>query len=100
MPYPVKSDREIIMKRQYIDRNIADIAGTELWLTLFMIADRADPELAHILEFLRNSGTVLKKSEKFGYVLKGEFPDYDTEKLALGAYTDKLIKCLRELRRF
>jgi hypothetical protein len=90
------------MKHQYTDRHPTDIAHTELWLNLFMLADRADPELAHILEFLRNgdSGAVLIKSAKFGYELRGQLPKYDIEKLELGPYTKTLIKVLGELRRF
>ena len=96
------------LKHQYVDLLETDYSGTPLWLTLFMLADRHSVELAHILEFLRNSGTVLEPSRRFGYILKpviGEngwpsLADYDREKTALGPHTELLIKLLRDLANF
>ena len=96
------------LKHQYQDKLESDYPGTPLWLTLFMIADRHSRELAHILEFLRNSGTVLEPNRRFGYILKpivGEngwpsLADYDREKQALGPHLNLMIKILKELSNF
>jgi len=42
---------------------------SELWLDLFMLADKMDPELAAILQYLRNAGTQLVADVKWGYKL-------------------------------
>lgn len=42
---------------------------SDLWMELFMYADKLDPDMAAILQYLRNSGTRLVKHNKWGYRL-------------------------------
>lgn len=97
-----------MIDHEYTDKLETDPHGCELWLTLFMIADKHDPELAHKLEYLRGCGTVLAPSRKFGYILQpviGEngWPDreaYDREKQCLNPHVQDLLKILRRLAEF
>ena len=78
---------------------------SDLWLELFMLADVVDPELAGILQWLRNTGTLLKPDDKFGYRLVPWVGDegwsseveYKRESAALKPYRSQLIICLRKL---
>ena len=99
---------EELTKYQYTDKLGYDEESTELWLTLFIIADKYSVELAHKLEYLRNSGTVLAPSRKFGYVLQpiigdagwASQADYDREKQCLNIHIQDLLKILKELANF
>ena len=78
---------------------------SDLWLDLFMMADKFDPELAGILQWLRNTGTLLKPDDKFGYRLVPWVGDegwsseaeYRQESVALKPYRTQLIMMLRKL---
>jgi len=80
-------------------------ADSDLWLELFMLADVVDPELAGILQWLRNTGTMLKPDEKFKYKLVpfvgdegwSSMAEYKRESAALKPYRSQLIICLRKL---
>lgn len=78
---------------------------SDLWLELFMLADVYDPELAAILQYLRNTGTQLKPDTKWGYKLvpfvgaegwQSE-AQYRKEAEYLKPYRSQLIICLRKL---
>ena len=77
-----------------------------LWLDLFMMADIVDPELAGILQWLRNTGTMLKPDEKFKYKLVPWVGDegwsseaeYRKESAALKPYRTQLVMMLRKLK--
>jgi hypothetical protein len=78
---------------------------SDLWLELFMLADVYDPELAAILQYLRNTGTQLKPDSKWGYKLVpfvgdegwSSMAEYKRESAALKPYRSQLIICLRKL---
>ena len=78
---------------------------SDLWLELFMLADVYDPELAAILQYLRNTGTRLVKDKKWGYKLVpfigdegwSSMAEYKRESAALKPYRSQLIICLRKL---
>lgn len=78
---------------------------SDLWLELFMLADVYDPELAAILQYLRNTGTQLKPDAKWGYKLVpfvgdegwSSMAEYKRESAALKPYRSQLIICLRKL---
>lgn len=79
---------------------------SDLWLDLFMMADKLDPELAGILQWLRNTGTTLVPDEKFGYKLVpyvgdegwNSVKEYQNESKALLPYRSQLILMLKKLR--
>ena len=78
---------------------------SSLWLDLFMMADIYDPELAGILQWLRNTGTMLKEDKKFKYKLVPWVGDegwsseaeYRKESAALKPYRTQLVMMLRKL---
>lgn len=78
---------------------------SDLWLDLFMYADRIDPELAGILQWLRNTGTMLKPDAKWKYKLVPYVGDngwsskeeYQKESVALKPYRSQLILMLAKL---
>ena len=80
-------------------------ADSDLWLELFMLADVVDPELAGILQWLRNTGTVLVKDDKWGYRLVPWVGDegwsseaeYRKESAALKPYRTQLVMILKKL---
>ena len=80
-------------------------ADSDLWLELFMLADVYDPELAGILQWLRNTGTMLKPDEKFKYKLVPWVGDegwsseaeYRKESAALKPYRTQLVMILKKL---
>ena len=80
-------------------------ADSDLWLELFMLADVYDPELAGILQWLRNTGTMLKPDEKFKYKLVPWVGDegwsseaeYRKESVALKPYRTQLVMILKKL---
>ena len=79
---------------------------SDLWMDLFMMADKFDPEMAGILQWLRNTGTTLVEDKKFGYRLVPFVGDegwsseaeYKQESQALKPYTTQLVMMLRKLR--
>ena len=78
---------------------------SDLWLDLFMYADRIDPELSGILQWLRNTGTMLKPDAKWHYKLVPYVGDegwsnkeeYQKESVALKPYRSQLILILKKL---
>ena len=78
---------------------------SDLWLELFMLADVVDPELAGILQWLRNTGTKLVPDPKWKYKLVPYVGDegwsseaeYRQESVALKPYRTQLIMMLRNL---
>jgi len=79
---------------------------SDLWLELFMMADKLDPELAAILQWLRNAGTKLAPDKKYGYRLVPYVGDegwsseaeYKQESKALQPYRNQLVMILGKLR--
>lgn len=79
---------------------------SELWIKLLTEAKDIKEDLYVRLFYMRGGGTVLLKSEKFGYVLQPvigkdgwhskEF--YDKEKQCLNIYKDKVIMLLGGLK--
>ena len=97
---------------EYIAATYKDIFGREyskedsdLWLDLFMYADRIDEDLAARLVYLRNSGTQLKPHKKYGYKLVPVIGDhgwesmeqYKQESQCLNPYKKQLVFCLQKL---
>ena len=97
---------------EYIAATYKDIFGKEysqedsdLWLDLFMYADNMDEDLAARLVYLRNAGTQLKPSQKFGYKLVPvigkhgweSMEQYKEESKCLNPYKQQLVFCLRKL---
>lgn len=87
-----------------------DPEGTELWLTLFTLADRADRELYAVLRYLRGAGVKLAPSGKFGYSMQPVIDRegkkgwesremYDREKRYLNPYRKIIMEALLNLRR-
>lgn len=78
---------------------------SDLWLDLFMHADKIDPYLAGMLQYLRNSGTKLEKDERFGYRLVPvigadgweSMAQYKQETEYLKPYRSQLILILKKL---
>ena len=78
---------------------------SDLWMELFMLADVFDPELSGILQWLRNTGTMLKPDPKFNYKLVPYVGDegwsseaeYRQESVALKPYKTQLVYCLKKL---
>ena len=78
---------------------------SDLWLDLFMMADKFDPELAGILNWLRNAGTRLIKDRKWGYKLVPFIGDegwsseeeYKKEAVALKPYKTQMVFMLKRL---
>lgn len=85
--------------------SIVSPGDSDLWLDLFMYADRIDPELAGILQWLRNTGTMLKPDAKWKYKLVPYIGDdgwsskeeYQKESVALKPYRSQLILILAKL---
>ncbi len=90
-------------KDQYAEHSPED---SDLWLDLVMYASIMNDDLAAILIYLRNTGTVLVKNEKYGYRLKpiiGETGweserQYKQEALYLKPYQEQLVYCLKKLK--
>lgn len=79
---------------------------SELWLELFVRADKINSDLVQRLMYLRNVGCRLNPSEKFGYTIipiedywEQSGVNYDEEKQCLEDYRDAIIKLLRGLRK-
>ena len=80
-------------------------ADSDLWLEMLMLADVCDPELASILQYLRNSGTKLEADERFGYRLVPYVGDdgwesleqYKREAEYLKPYRTQLVMILKKL---
>ena len=78
---------------------------SDLWLDLFLYADRIDPEFAGILQWLRNTGTMLKPDAKWKYKLVPHVgndgwsskEEYQQESVALKPYRTQLIMILKKL---
>lgn len=75
------------------------------WVELLMLARQRKQELYERLFYLRGVGTILTKSDKFGYALKPVIgPDgwsnietYDKEKQCLNGFATQLIQFFRIL---
>lgn len=79
---------------------------SNLWLELFMRADKLNPDLAQRLMYLRNVGCRLSESDKFGYVImpiedywEQSGSVYEEEKQCLVPYREDIIRLLRGLRK-
>lgn len=78
---------------------------SDLWLDLVMYASVINDDLAAILIYLRNAGTVLQKNDKYGYRLVPVINEhgwesvgqYKKEALELKPYQEQLVYCLRKL---
>ena len=78
---------------------------SDLWMELFMYADKLDPDMAAILQYLRNSGTRLVKHNKWGYRLVPHVgpegweseKQYKQEAEYLKPYRAQLVMMLKKL---
>lgn len=78
---------------------------SDLWMDLFMYADKLDPDMAAILQYLRNSGTKLVKHNKWGYRLVPHVgpegweseEQYKREAEYLKPYRAQLVMMLKKL---
>jgi hypothetical protein len=76
---------------------------SDLWIKLFIAADKINHDFAARLMYMRNSGCRLQKSNKFGHVImpikalweSEEF--YKQEKQCLVPFKDELIGLLKKL---
>jgi len=86
-----------------------DILGgydSDLWLQLFVQADKINPDLAQRLMYLRNVGCRLSESDRFNFMIVPieDYWDqagvsYNEEKQCLFKYREDLIRLLRGLRK-
>jgi len=85
-----------------------DPDGSDLWLTLFTIADQMNHDLYSVLMYLRGTGLRLVPSEKFGFILQpiidregkkgwSSKDEYDREKKCLAPYRTKVTEALKKL---
>jgi hypothetical protein len=82
-----------------------DEAGVNLWLKLLCEARNKDLEFYAVLNYLRGTGTLLQKDEKFGYRLVPVVADYawqsveeyNHEKQYLQKWLPQLVEILRGL---
>lgn len=79
---------------------------SNLWLELFIRADKINPDLAQRLMYLRNVGCRLHESDKFGYAImpiddfwEQSGSKYEEEKQCLVPYREEIIRLLRGLRK-
>jgi len=78
---------------------------SDIWLDVLMLADVYDPNLASILQYLRNTGTKLERDDKFGYRLVPYVGKEGWESLAqykqeveyLKPYRTQLVMILKKL---
>ena len=91
---------------EYIDRYEFHPADSELWIRLFHLADiEVGEPLASVLQYLRNTGAILVRSEQYGYridpVIGPEgWPSrevYEQERGMLSKHREKLLELLRRL---
>jgi hypothetical protein len=82
---------------------------SNLWLELFIIADKVNPDMAHRLEYIRATGAWLVPDNEFGYVIKpiidpsgtngwSSMEQYLKERQCLDPYIKQIIEALKELR--
>jgi len=79
---------------------------SQLWLELFVRADKINPDLSQRLMYLRNVGCRLQEDVKFGFVIvpvvgKDGWESrakYDEEKQCLVPYRMEVIRLLKGLR--
>lgn len=79
---------------------------SDLWLELFIQADKINENLCQCLMYLRNTGCRLNPSDKFGYTIipiedywEQAGVSYSEEKQCLNPYRDDVIRLLRGLRK-
>ena len=91
---------------EYIDRYEFHPADSELWLRLFHLADLEVGEpLASVLQYLRNTGAILVRSEQYGYRIEpvigaegwSDMAEYVRERGMLSKHREKLLELLRRL---
>jgi hypothetical protein len=78
---------------------------SERWLMLISRAYGIAPDLADRLQYIRNTGAVLKKSDTYGYRIEPVIgpngwtsrDEYDKEAECLGKYREQVIGLLRGL---
>lgn len=79
---------------------------SELWMKLFVRAEKIDRELCSILMYVRNTGAKLIRSREYGYVIRPVIgvdgfstqEEYEHERECLNPYRDEIIKLLQELK--
>lgn len=78
---------------------------SELWLNLFILADKTNPELAAVLMYLRNTGCVLIPNREYGYIIRPVIGEdgweseavYNQEKGYLKQHYKIVVGLLKEL---
>lgn len=77
--------------------------NSDLWLEIFVEADKISPDLEAVLMYMRNAGCDLELNETMGYKII-EMPgywqagEYDREKQCLGKYRNEIIGLFRRMR--
>jgi len=82
---------------------------SNLWIELFIIADKASPEIAKRLEFVRTVGANLILDNTYGFIIKPiidatgtngwtTIEQYNTERQCLEPYYKEITAALKELR--
>ena len=92
----------------YKGTEFADLLGgydSNLWLDLFIKADKINPNLAQSLMYLRNTGCRLHERKEFNFRIMPieDYWDqagvnYEEEKKCLNPYREDIIKLLKGLR--
>ena len=98
--------KEISSGFEYHDRYEFSSGDSELWIRLFMYADQINPDLATMLEYIRNTGAVLTPSDKYGYRIEpiigprgwSSVEEYEQERQPLIKWGAEIIKILRRLK--
>lgn len=78
---------------------------SNLWLNLFVEADKIDPNLSSVLMYIRNTGAKLIPNREYGYIIRPVIgshgfhsqAEYDKEKKYLNKHRDKVVKLLRKI---
>lgn len=91
---------------EYHDRYEYSPEDSQLWLSLFAMADsRAGEKLATSLEIIRNTGAILVPSQQFGYRIEPIFgprgfadhAEYEEQRKYLREYGETLLEILKQL---
>ena len=92
------------MGTEYRDTYHQHPSDSELWLRLFQMASSIEP-LASNLMYMRNTGAILVRSEKYGYRIEpvigvdgwSSREEYDRERRPLVKYQREIIEMLGKL---
>ena len=91
---------------EYHDRYEYSPSDSELWMRLFMYADREiGQDAATMLELIRNTGAVLQPSQQYGYIIRpiigaqgwSSMEEYEQERSPLLKHQIDVIRILKRL---